>query len=70
MNIRELYHVSRLREDPTAQWDIRDKAEKMSNLARRVMPITSSLLGGKSDYPKIYQAVYKRKPKITEVPPL
>ena len=70
LNIRELYHVSRLREDPTAQWDIRDKAEKMSNLARRVMPITSSLLGGKSDYPKIYQAVYKRKPKITEVPPL
>lgn len=70
VNLRELYHISRLREDPTAQWDIRDKAVKMSALAKKVMPITTSLLGGKSDYPKIYQTVYGRNPKITEVPPL
>lgn len=70
VNLRELYHISRLREDPTAQWDIRDKAKKMSALARKVMPITASLLAGKSDYPKIYKAVYGKNPKITEVPPL
>ena len=70
VNLRELYHISRLREDPTAQWDIRDKVIKMSALAREVMPITASLLGGKSDYPKIYKALYGKKPKITEVPPL
>jgi flavin-dependent thymidylate synthase len=70
INLRELYHISRLREDPTAQWDIRDKANKMSALATKVMPITAALLGGKSDYPKIYQAVYGKNPKITEVPAL
>ena len=70
LNLRELYHVSRLREDPTAQWDIRDKAKKMSDLARKVMPVTAALLGGKSDYPKIYRAVYGKNPRITEVPPV
>lgn len=70
VNLRELYHISRLREDPTAQWDIRDKANKMSVLANKVMPITAALLGGKSDYPKIYRAVYGKNPKITDVPPL
>ncbi len=70
VNLRELYHISRLREDPTAQWDIRDKANKMSKLAKKVMPITALLLSGKSDYPKIYRSVYGKNPKITEVPPL
>ncbi len=70
INLRELYHISRLREDPTAQWDIRDKANKMSALANKVMPITAALLGGKSDYPKIYRAIYGKNPRITEVPPL
>lgn len=70
LNMRELYHVSRLREDPTAQWDIRDKARKMSVLAKKVMPVTAALLGGKSDYPKIYRKVFGKNPKITEVPPL
>ncbi|MGB3477616.1 MAG: FAD-dependent thymidylate synthase [bacterium] len=70
VNLRELYHISRLREDPTAQWDIRYKANKMSALAKKVMPIATLLLGGKSDYPKIYQTVYGKKPKITGVPSL
>ncbi len=54
INLRELYHISRLREDPTAQWDIRNKAQKMSKLAKKVMPITTQLLGGKDDYREIY----------------
>ncbi len=68
VNLRELYHISRLREDPTAQWDIRYKANKMSKLAKKVMPITTLLLGGKSDYPKIYSKLFGKLPKITEVP--
>ncbi|UCC12492.1 MAG: FAD-dependent thymidylate synthase [candidate division WOR-3 bacterium] len=68
MNLRELYHISRLREDPTAQWDIRQKAQQMSTLARKVMPITTLLLGGKTDYPAVYRRLYGKKPRITSVP--
>ncbi len=68
VNLREFYHISRLREDPTAQWDIRYKANKMSKLAKKVMPITTLLLGGKSDYPKIYSNLFGKDPKITKVP--
>lgn len=68
VNLRELYHISRLREDPTAQWDIRNKAQKMSKLAKRVMPITAQLLGGKNDYPKIYFKLFGKNPKVTKTP--
>ncbi len=68
VNLRELYHISRLREDPTAQWDIRDKARQMSILAKRALPITTKLLGGKSEYPQIYRKLYGRYPKVKEVP--
>lgn len=68
VNLRELYHISRLREDPTAQWDIRDKAQKMSALAKKVFPITARLLAGKSEYPQVYHRLYGRYPKVKEVP--
>jgi len=70
VNLRELYHISRLREDPTAQWDIRDKVHKMSTLARKAMPITSQLLGGKTSYAEMYHDLFGRTPKVTEVPEL
>ncbi len=35
VNARELYHVSRLREDPHAQWDIRDKASENDSACQR-----------------------------------
>jgi len=68
VNLRELYHISRLREDPTAQWDIRHIAHKMSVLAKKAMPVTTMLLGGKSDYPKIYKKLYGHYPKVKSVP--
>ncbi|MEE9239736.1 MAG: FAD-dependent thymidylate synthase [bacterium] len=46
-NARELYHLSRLREDPHAQWDIRDKAAQMLRLAKSVMPATLQFAVGK-----------------------
>ncbi len=68
VNLRELYHISRLREDPTAQWDIRHIAAKMSDQARKAMPITASLLCGKSDYPAVYRRLFGRYPRVKHVP--
>jgi flavin-dependent thymidylate synthase len=64
VNVREFYHISRLREDATAQWEIRRAAAEMSRLARRVMPLTCLMLGGKDAYPEIYARVFGRPPKM------
>jgi flavin-dependent thymidylate synthase len=64
VNARELYHISRLREDATAQWDIRDVTEEMSRLAREKMPLTCLLLGGKDAYPGMYEEIFGRPPKF------
>jgi len=58
VNPRELYHISRLREDEHAQWDIRKTAEDMLILAKKVAPITFMLSGGKSDFEEIRSKVY------------
>jgi len=44
---RELYHISRLREDAHAQWDIRQVSGDMVGLAREVAPLTLMLAYGK-----------------------
>ncbi len=67
LNLRELYHISRLREDAAAQWEIRAVAAKMSAAARRRMPLAGMLLGGKDSYPARYEKVFGRAPKA--VPP-
>jgi thymidylate synthase ThyX len=66
-NARELYHISRLREDATAQWDIRDVAQKMTELAKEAMPLTFLLIGAKDRYPEIYKKIFGRPPKA--IPP-
>jgi flavin-dependent thymidylate synthase len=68
VNLRELYHISRLREDPTAQWDIRQLTREMCRLAQKAAPVATQLLAGKSDYPAVYRGFYGRDPKIVEVP--
>lgn len=65
VNARELYHISRFREDEHAQWDIREVASEMSKLAKKVMPLTMMLIGGKDKYPEIYKKVYGFPPKLT-----
>jgi len=53
MNARELIHLSRLREDIHAQWDIRELSSKMIRLARKKIPGCMILACGKhlfSDY--------------------
>ncbi|MGD1009664.1 MAG: FAD-dependent thymidylate synthase [Candidatus Aminicenantales bacterium] len=67
LNVRELYHVSRLREDASAQWEIRAVTSEMSRLAARVMPLACLLIGGKDAYPGLYARVFGSPPKM--VPP-
>ncbi|MFQ6069621.1 MAG: FAD-dependent thymidylate synthase [Candidatus Aminicenantales bacterium] len=64
VNLRELYHLSRLREDATAQWEIRSVARKMSQQASSTMPLASLLLGGKDVYPSLYRKLFGRNPKL------
>lgn len=64
-NARELYHISRLREDNHAQWDIRNMASKMSASAKEAMPLTMLLICGKDRYPAVYKEVFGQLPKVT-----
>jgi thymidylate synthase ThyX len=50
VNARELYHISRLREDSHAQWDIRNIARQMVNLGKEEMPLSLFLTGGKDEF--------------------
>jgi len=63
VNARELYHISRLREDTSAQWEIRALVSKMSQLAKQTMPLTFLLLGGKDYYPEIYKKLFGQPPQ-------
>lgn len=65
-NVRELYHMSRLREDAHAQWDIREKTACMSEQARQHLPIACMLLGGKDAFARVYQDEYGTPPRIQE----
>ena len=65
VNVRELYHISRLREDLTAQWDIRQVVGKMIQQAKSVMPLACSLIGGKDAYPEIYKKMFGKLPKLS-----
>jgi len=67
VNARELYHISRLREDSHAQWDIQNVSRAMTKEAKRVMPLTFGLIGGKDKYSEIYQKMFGKLPKVTEV---
>ncbi len=53
INLRELYHFSRLRGDSEAQWEIREISEQMCTLASKSVPLGSILLGGKDYFEKI-----------------
>ncbi|MBN1273840.1 MAG: FAD-dependent thymidylate synthase [Candidatus Aminicenantes bacterium] len=68
INARELYHFARLREDSTAQWDIRHMAREIGRLARKVMPLTCLLLGSKEDYPRLYKQVFGKEPHLKPPP--
>ena len=60
MNLRELYHFSRMREDVHAQWAIRDLAVRISVLVRRAAPVTAGLLGGKDGFSRLFGEVMEQ----------
>lgn len=62
-NLRELYHISRLREDIHAQWDIRQITTQMCGLAKKIAPLSLKLLGGKDKYPEVYEKIFGQPPK-------
>jgi flavin-dependent thymidylate synthase len=57
-NARELYHISRLREDSHAQWDIQNVSRQMTHAAKSVAPLAMMFIGGKEVYPKIHQEIF------------
>lgn len=63
-NARELYHVSRLREDSHAQWDIQNISRKMSEQAKKTMPLAMMFIGGKDGYPGLYKNIFGQYPKV------
>ena len=58
LNARELYHLSRLREDAHAQWDIRQVSQRMLELAREKMPLTLLLAAGKDRFEERRRALF------------
>lgn len=62
MNLRELFHFIRLREDQHAQWDIRQLASVIGSKTRQLMPFSTRLLCGKSNYPDTFSAQYNKEP--------
>ena len=66
VNARELYHISRLREDAHAQWDIQNISREMAAQAKKVMPQTFELIGGKDKYNENYEKVFGQLPKVKE----
>lgn len=57
-NARELYHLARLRSDRHAQWDIRQLTEGMLKKAKKVMPLTLLLAGGKDSFSALYKKTF------------
>jgi flavin-dependent thymidylate synthase len=62
MNLREVYHFIRLRDDAHAQWDIRCLAHQLAEKIKAVMPLSAMLLCGKSSFDREYEKHYRAWP--------
>lgn len=62
MNLREMYHFVRLRDDTHAQWDIRKLAHSLSEKIKTIMPLTALMLCGKSGFAEEYKKVFNTPP--------
>jgi flavin-dependent thymidylate synthase len=60
MNLREMYHFVRLRDDEHAQWDIRQLAHQLAQKVKTIMPLSAMMLCGKSDFDKEYNKIYSK----------
>jgi len=66
MNLREIYHFIRLRDDEHAQWDIRELAHGLAEKIRRIMPLSAMMLCGKSRFNDRFREVYSFPPPGAE----
>lgn len=64
MNLREVYHFIRLRDDVHAQWDIRKLAGEILQSVKEIMPCAAMLLCGKSNFAAQFEKIYHKKPKF------
>ncbi len=64
MNLREMYHFIRLRADAHAQWDIRNLASNLLEKTREIMPLSTLLLSGKSQFVEQFEQIYNQKPNF------
>ena len=62
INVRELYHIARLRADTHAQWDIRKTAAEMVKLGKESMPLALMLATGKDGFESLYSRVFPPEP--------
>ncbi len=58
INLRELYHFSRLRSDAAAQWEIRIISDEMCRIAAEAVPSGALLLGGKDRFEEKRKSVF------------
>jgi flavin-dependent thymidylate synthase len=61
LNLRELYHFSRLRSDMTAQREIRMISDEMCRIAAEAVPSGTLLLGGKDGFAEKRKALFPRE---------
>lgn len=52
-NLRELYHVARLRSDKHAQWEINELSKKIEAIIKRKMPNAAKYMMGKDEFKKM-----------------
>ena len=57
-NLREIYHLARIRMDAHAQWDIRRLGADAVELVKQVAPVSGRLATGKDTYPALYSEVF------------
>ena len=58
LNVRELYHVARLRADRFAQWDIRNISKAMLSQAGKVMPLSLLMACGKDRFAALNKKIF------------
>ena len=67
-DLRELYHIARLREDMHAQWEIRKIAEKMVEFAKEKYPVASLLACGKDNFESAKKLISGSAPSADQKP--
>ncbi len=58
LNLRELHWLARHREDAHAQWEVKELANNVCDLAREIYPLGTMLLCGKDKFKEVYNKLF------------